>query len=93
MGLYNGQGLYDGSDEDIVTYSRINEGPDHSFIRLLLYRGRLQGAVLIGDTGEQFFSISYIISIHTLIKNMRAVLNRVQEWRKRWKTLFWMGWT
>jgi len=53
IGLYNGQGLCDDNGKDMVTYCRIGEGPDRTFVRLLLSRDRLQGAVLIGDTGER----------------------------------------
>lgn len=53
LGLYNGQRLEGEAAGDVVTYSRaLGEGTREStFVRLLLLRGRLQGAVLIGDTG------------------------------------------
>jgi len=64
LGLYNGQGLEDEPEEDIVTFCREEEGgsggggggasggaPAPSFARALLLRGRLAGAVLIGETG------------------------------------------
>ena len=53
LGLYNGQRLEGGPPGDVVTYSRtLGEGtPGASFVRALLLRGRLQGAVLIGETG------------------------------------------
>ncbi|KAK9800326.1 hypothetical protein WJX73_002466 [Symbiochloris irregularis] len=50
LGLYNGQGLQEEPDRDIVTYSRATEGPEASFVRVLLLRNRMMGAVLIGDT-------------------------------------------
>lgn len=47
LGLYNGQGLGDDLDEkDVTTYSRRG---DDSFARVLLVRGVMRGAVLIGD--------------------------------------------
>ena len=63
LGLYNGQGLEDEPEEDIVTFCREEEGGGGGeeegeeggggglFIRVLLLRGRLAGAVLIGETG------------------------------------------
>ena len=66
LGLYNGQGLEREPEEDIVTYCREEDGEGGSgasgggggdggggpfFARALLLRGRLAGAVLIGDTG------------------------------------------
>eukprot|EP00891_Asterochloris_glomerata_P002918 jgi/Astpho2/2918/fgenesh1_pg.00050_%23_160_t len=50
LGRYNGQGLEHEPADDMVTYSRAQEAPDPTFIRVLLLRGRMQGAVLIGDT-------------------------------------------
>jgi NAD(P)H-nitrite reductase large subunit len=50
LGLYNGQRLDAEPSRDIVTYARSVEGPDSTFVRVLLLRGRMQGAVLIGDT-------------------------------------------
>lgn len=50
LGLYNGQRLEEEPDADITTYSRSTEGLDSTFVRVLLLRGRMQGAVLIGDT-------------------------------------------
>ena len=52
LGLYNGQRLEHEPAEDMISYSRVSEGPDRTFVRVLLLRGRVQGAVLIGDTGE-----------------------------------------
>ncbi|PNW85355.1 hypothetical protein CHLRE_03g182550v5 [Chlamydomonas reinhardtii] len=54
LGLYNGQRLEQEPAEDTRLYSREGEAEDGggpSFVRLLLLRGRLQGAVLIGETG------------------------------------------
>lgn len=51
LGLYNGQKLQHEPDSDIVTYTRASEGPGSHFVRVLLLRGRMQGAVLIGETG------------------------------------------
>jgi NAD(P)H-nitrite reductase large subunit len=50
LGLYNGQRLEGEPETDLVSYSRVTEGPDRTFVRVLLLRGRVQGAVLIGDT-------------------------------------------
>ncbi|CAD7696939.1 unnamed protein product [Ostreobium quekettii] len=51
LGLYNGQKLEGERKEDLIAYSRATEGDDSSFVRVVLLRGRMQGAVLIGDTG------------------------------------------
>lgn len=51
LGLYNGQKLESERKEDLIAYSRAMEGDDSSFVRVVLLRGRMQGAVLIGDTG------------------------------------------
>jgi hypothetical protein len=53
LGLYNGQKLVGAAPHgDLVTYSRAlgEGGPDASFVRVVLLRGRMQGAVLIGET-------------------------------------------
>lgn len=50
LGLYNAQRLDAEPSRDIITYARSVEGPDSTFVRVLLLRGRMQGAVLIGDT-------------------------------------------
>lgn len=52
LGLYNGEKLQDEPAEDITLYSRVqDEGtPQATFVRVLLLRGKMQGAVLIGDT-------------------------------------------
>lgn len=50
LGLYNGQNLENESEEDLVAYIRSTPDPDTSFVRVILLRGRMQGAVLIGDT-------------------------------------------
>jgi len=53
LGLYNGQKLQQEPVEDITMYSRVldEECPEKAtFVRVLLLRGRLQGAVLIGET-------------------------------------------
>mmetsp|Transcript_7925 Transcript_7925/g.20306 ORF Transcript_7925/g.20306 Transcript_7925/m.20306 type:complete len:487 (-) Transcript_7925:79-1539(-) len=47
LGLYDGQRLGNEPSEDIVTYSRVT---GDTFVRVLLLRGRLRGAVLVGDT-------------------------------------------
>ncbi len=47
LGLYDGQRLEDEPESDVVTYSRETED---TFVRVLLVRGRLQGAVLVGET-------------------------------------------
>jgi len=61
VGLFNGQKLEQEPREDLTVYTRTlghdesdgsqEEGrPGATFVRVLLLRGRLQGAVLIGDT-------------------------------------------
>eukprot|EP00878_Enallax_costatus_P037323 GHUV01042147.1.p1 GENE.GHUV01042147.1~~GHUV01042147.1.p1 ORF type:complete len:111 (+),score=23.74 GHUV01042147.1:217-549(+) len=52
LGLYNGQKLQNEPTEDIVLYTRVlDEGTDQAtFVRVLLLRGKMQGAVLIGET-------------------------------------------
>jgi NAD(P)H-nitrite reductase large subunit len=52
LGLYNGQKLQQQRREDVMMYSRVlDEGtPSATFVRVLLLRGKMQGAVLIGDT-------------------------------------------
>ncbi|KAK9837906.1 hypothetical protein WJX74_007489 [Apatococcus lobatus] len=51
LGLYNGQRLDSEPPKEIVTYSRtLGSKGSGSFARVLLLRGRLQGAVLIGET-------------------------------------------
>ncbi|KAG2499930.1 hypothetical protein HYH03_002217 [Edaphochlamys debaryana] len=53
LGLYNGQRLEQEPAEDMVLYSRVGEAEDGSgptFVRVVLLRGRMQGAVLIGET-------------------------------------------
>jgi len=48
LGRYNGQGLESENAEDMVSYIRSNQEPP-SFVRVLLLRGHMVGAVLIGD--------------------------------------------
>jgi hypothetical protein len=58
LGLYNGQRLEAEPPGEMATYSRAlgEGGPAPTFVRVLLLRGRVQGAVLIGDTGlEEVF--------------------------------------
>lgn len=55
LGRYNGQGLEAEPSEDIVLYCR-SKPPDEkgngaTFVRLLLRQDRVEGAVLIGETG------------------------------------------
>jgi NAD(P)H-nitrite reductase large subunit len=52
LGLYNGQKLQQQPEGDVVMYSRVLDAgsPDATFVRVLLLRGRMQGAVLIGET-------------------------------------------
>ena len=52
LGLYNGQKLQDAPQQDVVMYSRVLDAgsPGATFVRVLLLRGRMQGAVLIGET-------------------------------------------
>ena len=47
LGLYDGQRLEGEPEEDVVMYTRATE---ETFVRVLLLRGRLQGAVLVGET-------------------------------------------
>lgn len=48
LGRYNAQGLEDVDAADVVTYVRSTPGEE--FARVLLVRGKMQGAVLIGET-------------------------------------------
>ncbi|CAL5219619.1 g1491 [Coccomyxa viridis] len=50
LGLYNGQGLDKEPESDMITYSRALEGEEPTFVRVLLLRGKMVGAVLIGET-------------------------------------------
>jgi hypothetical protein len=53
LGLYNGQGLELEPHDDLISYSRVTEaggGEDATFVRVMLLRGRVQGAVMIGET-------------------------------------------
>ena len=51
LGLYNAQKLEGERDEDVVTYQRETlDGDAPTYVRVLLARGRMRGAVLIGDT-------------------------------------------
>jgi NAD(P)H-nitrite reductase large subunit len=52
LGLYNGQKLQQQPEGDVIMYSRVLDAgsPDATFVRVLLLRGRMQGAVLIGET-------------------------------------------
>lgn len=52
LGLYNGQKLQHEPEQDVVMYTRaLDEGmPGATFVRVLLLRGKMQGAVLIGET-------------------------------------------
>ena len=51
LGSYNAQTLEGEPEEDVVMYGRQTYDPAPCFIRVLLLRGRMMGAVLIGDTG------------------------------------------
>ena len=53
MGLYNAQKLESEPASDIVTYQRetLSENPEEcQYVRVLLLRGRMMGAVLVGET-------------------------------------------
>lgn len=52
LGLYNGQKLQQAQEGDVVMYSRVLDSgsPAATFVRVLLLRGKMQGAVLIGET-------------------------------------------
>ncbi|GIL73064.1 hypothetical protein Vretifemale_3287 [Volvox reticuliferus] len=53
LGLYNGQRLGHEPVQDIQLFSRVAQAVDGSgstFVRVLMLRGRMQGAVLIGET-------------------------------------------
>ena len=52
LGSYNAQTLEGEPEEDVVMYVRQTYDPAPCFIRVLLLRGRMMGAVLIGDTGS-----------------------------------------
>ena len=53
LGCYDGQRLQNEPEEDVVMYTRSD---DETFVRVLLLRGRLQGAVLVGETDlEELF--------------------------------------
>ena len=51
LGSYNAQTLEGEPEADVVMYVRQTYDPAPCFIRVLLLRGRMMGAVLIGDTG------------------------------------------
>ena len=50
LGLYNGQKLEHEPESDVVMYTRSEMEPEPSFVRVLLLRGRMVGAVLVGET-------------------------------------------
>eukprot|EP00877_Chromochloris_zofingiensis_P014984 jgi/Chrzof1/973/Cz01g35110.t1 len=52
LGLYNGQKLQHEPSGDMDVYTRVaDEGTiDSTFVRVLMLRGRMQGAILIGET-------------------------------------------
>ncbi|KAK9845833.1 hypothetical protein WJX81_003814 [Elliptochloris bilobata] len=50
LGLYNGQKLDAEPACDLISYSRATEGDQPTFVRVLLLRGRMVGAVLVGET-------------------------------------------
>lgn len=50
LGRYNGQGLEGVDASELVSYVRTLGGTEPSFVRVTLRRGRMVGAVLIGDT-------------------------------------------
>ena len=59
LGLYNGQKLEHEPESDVVMYTRSEMEPEPSFVRVLLLRGRMVGAVLVGETElEETFEIS-----------------------------------
>ena len=61
LGLYDGQRLQNEPEEDVIIYSRATED---TFVRVILLRGRLQGAVLVGDTDlEEVFENLILSSI------------------------------
>jgi len=56
LGLYNGQRLGGEPEGELRTYSRADHDADGAgagptFVRVLLLRGRMRGAVLVGETG------------------------------------------
>ena len=59
LGLYDGQGLGDEPEDDVVLYSRATED---TFARVLLLRGRMQGAVLVGETDLEEICENLILS-------------------------------
>ena len=52
LGCYNGQGLEGEPESDVVTYARSDDpsAPNPRFVRVLLLRGRMAGAALVGET-------------------------------------------
>ena len=48
LGLYNGQKLDESNQEELSTYSEENFGKK-SYVRVILSKGKMQGAVIIGD--------------------------------------------
>lgn len=50
LGLYNGQKLENEPKQDLIAYSHVHDGRNSTFVRVVLLRGRMQGAVLIGET-------------------------------------------
>ena len=53
LGVYNGEKLEEDPEEDVQMYTRVmdeNDLEQATFVRVLLLRGRMQGAVLIGET-------------------------------------------
>ena len=50
LGLYNAQKLDREPESDVVTYQRETLGDEPTYVRVLLLRGRMMGAVLIGET-------------------------------------------
>lgn len=68
LGLYNGQRLEEEAEENVVSYSRIGgTAEERTFVRVVLVRGRVQGAILIGDTGTciHLYNI-YNVSLHCI---------------------------
>ena len=51
LGRYNAQGLEGEPAADLTSYVRTTSSPAPTFVRVLLLRGRMAGAVLIGETG------------------------------------------
>ena len=61
----------------MVSYSRVTEGPEErTFVRVLLLRGKVQGAIMIGETGECIFETLRCI-VNSKSKSTKESVNGV----------------